>query len=203
MGNFIDLTEKKYGRLTVMQRAPNENGMTRWKCKCICGNEIIAAGNHLKAGEIRSCGCYRKEKMTSHSMRNTRLYSIWTNMKTRCNNSKNKRYKDYGARGIHVCNQWADDFNSFHEWAISNGYRDDLTIDRINVDGDYEPNNCRWIPLSEQNNNKRNTVFLTYNGNKQTLSWWARELNIYGATISKRHKKGWSDEECLFGRRGK
>lgn len=201
MSEFIDLTGQKFGRLTVIQRVPNKKDKIMWLCKCICGTEIVCAGNHLKSGDSRSCGCYRREKRTTHSMTNSRLYSIWENMKTRCNNPQSKRYKDYGERGIHVCDLWANDFVAFHEWAISNGYSDDLTIDRINVNGDYTPENCRWITLAEQNINKRNNVFLTYNGITQTLSWWANELNVYKSTIGRRHKKGWSDEECLFGRR--
>lgn len=201
MGEFIDLTGQKFGRLTVIQRVPNKKDKVMWLCKCICGTEIVCAGNHLKSGASRSCGCYRREKRTSHSMTSSRLYSIWANMKTRCNNPQSKRYKDYGERGIHVCDMWVNDFVAFHEWAISNGYSDDLTIDRINVNGDYTPENCRWITLAEQNINKRNNVFLTYNGITQTLSWWANELNVYKSTIGRRHKKGWSDEECLFGRR--
>ena len=200
MGSFDDLTGNKYGRLTVIRRVPNMNGHTMWLCKCECETEISVAARHLKSGDTRSCGCYRKEAMASHFMSKTRLYKIWSNMKTRCNNPQNKRYTDYGARGIRVCNEWNSNFDSFYNWSMSSGYSDSLTIDRINVNGNYEPDNCRWITKAEQNSNKRNTVFITYNGITETMAWWANKLNLYKATISKRHRKGWSDEECLFGK---
>lgn len=130
----------------------------------------------------------------------TRLYRIFDHMKQRCYNKNNNRYKHYGGRGIVVCDEWNSDFDVFYNWAYENGYDDTLTIDRIDVNGNYEPSNCRWITNLEQQNNKRNNVLLTYNGKTQTMAQWARELNINRYTVIKRHQRGYSDKECLFGR---
>lgn len=130
----------------------------------------------------------------------TRLYRIFDHMKQRCYNKNNERYKDYGKRGINVCNEWLHDFMVFREWALNNGYNDTLTIDRIDVNGNYEPSNCRWVDNLTQQNNKRDNVFLTYNGKTQTMAQWSRELGINRHTINKRHQRGYTDKECLFGR---
>lgn len=202
MGNFIDLTGQEFGRIKVLQRAPNDGERIMWLCKCNCGNEIVIDGKHLKCGYTKSCGCLRREKRQTHAMSKTRLYKIWCGMKTRCCNPKNERYKDYGARGITICDEWINDFYEFYKWANRNGYEEHLTIDRIDVNGNYSPENCRWVSLAEQNRNRRNTVLLSHNGITQTMQWWANKLNMYPATISKRYHKGWSDEECLFGKEG-
>ena len=136
-----------------------------------------------------------------HGCSGTRLYQIWENMKKRCKNKNNHHYKNYGGRGITVCQEWDNSFCAFRLWALSSGYNDDLTIDRINVNGNYEPSNCRWITSMEQCKNLRKNVRLTYNGKTQIISDWARELNIESSTIGYRHRRGWSDEECLFGKK--
>ena len=137
-----------------------------WKCKCDCGNEKIVRGSDLTTRKTSSCGCYRKEKTsvthTIHGGKNSRLYAVWCDIKQRCNNSNNPIYKYYGERGIKLCEEWTNDFNVFREWAIKNGYdenakRGKCTIDRIDVNGNYEPSNCRWVSMAEQNLNKRNT----------------------------------------------
>lgn len=168
--NYNELKGRKFGKLTVIERAvpkkPNKKH-TFWKCKCECGNEIITSSNHLLTGHTRSCGCSHKEltgeknPSYKHGKRNSRLYTIWAGMKSRCLNKENNKYKNYGGRGIKLCDEWTDKENgfiNFYNWAINNGYNEKLTLDRRNVNGDYCPENCRWLTLQEQNWNKINTI---------------------------------------------
>lgn len=127
----------------------------------------------------------------------TRLYEIWKGMKRRCNDSNRKEYRIYGGRGIKVCKEWETSFTSFRNWALSNGYNDTLTIERNDVNGNYEPLNCRWATKKEQANNKRNNRFLTHNGKTLTIAQWAKELNVHENTLRNRIKKGWSEEEIF------
>ena len=130
----------------------------------------------------------------------TRLYSIYRGMTTRCYNSNTPNYKRYGARGITMCDEWKDNFQTFYDWAMSHGYSDELTIDRIDNNGNYEPSNCRWITVKEQNRNKRNVKFITYGGKTQTIPEWTKELHLGKETIRERLKRGYTDYEALFGR---
>ena len=147
----LNLIEKKFGRLIVIKKQGKYKKHTLWLCKCDCGKETIVSNQALRTGRTHSCGCLRKELMTVHgwSRKRKRLYSIWINMKARCRDKNRKNYKNYGARGIKVCKEWAESFISFRNWALASSYQDNLTIDRINNDGNYEPDNCQWLTRIE------------------------------------------------------
>lgn len=186
----IDITGKKFGRLTAIKFHHNKirsNGKTRqyWLCKCDCGNEKIVLKSAL-GKTVFSCGCLQKEKakiscvknFTKHSLSNTRLFKIWINMKDRCFNEKNSAYKNYGGRGINVCEEWSMDFMNFYNWAITNGYNDNLTIDRIDNNGNYKPDNCRWATRKEQGRNKRNNIKILYQNKIYCVSELAELMRI-------------------------
>lgn len=200
----LQLANRKFGRWTVIKEAENKGRHRAWICKCDCGNEKDVYQDHLVSGKSQSCGCFRTEKVsvvmreikTKHNWYGTRLYKAWQSMKMRCTNPNNHNYENYGGRGIKLCEEWRE-FTPFKEWALNNGYDDTLTIDRIDVNGNYEPSNCRWTTIAVQNNNKRNNRFVTYNGRTQTVSQWAEELNINRDTIYTRLNRGWSEERAL------
>ena len=203
--NLQDITGRTYGRLTVIKRVENLPGVLspRWLCKCECGNEKVVRGDYLRSGVTTSCGCYRKERVqaavTKHGLYKSRLYRIWARMKTRCLTPTADGYRDYGARGIAICDEWRDNFESFYDWAMSHGYRDDMTIDRINNDGNYEPSNCRWATRREQQNNTRRTIRLTIKGETHTISEWSDLTGICRATIYNRFRNYWPSDRLLEG----
>ena len=165
-------------------------------CKCKCGNEVVVYKNDIKNGHTKSCGCLRG-RTKKHGLLNTRLYHIWQSMKARCFSNYYKNYSCYGGRGITVCEEWKNDFMQFYEWAIKNGYKENLTIDRIDVNGNYEPSNCRFITIKEQNRNKRNNVKIYYNGQEKCISEWAELFGIKKGLLYGRLKRGWPIERAL------
>ena len=206
MGKFVDLTGKRFGRLVVNDLYDRNNGVIRYECICDCGNQTVVRASNLRSGHTKSCGCFHddssSEKGTerhyrTHSMTGTRLYRIWHGMKSRCYNPNVQYYCYYGSKGVGMCEEWKSHFEQFYQWAISNGYDDGLSIDRIDSNGDYCPENCRWATPIEQQANRINTPRLTCHGVTKTLSEWAAETGIKRNTIRERLNRGWSVEKSL------
>lgn len=202
----------KFGRLTVLNRVENYvsaggSVKAQWNCKCDCGNYVVVPTCNLVRGNSKSCGCYNLEQIKSrsitHNQRHTRLYGVWTNIKSRCYNVNSKSYVNYGGRGIVMCQEWCDSFESFSKWAYENGYdpsakHGECTIDRIDVDGNYCPENCRWTNAKEQSNNRTNTYYLTIDNITHSLSEWADITGIKYHTIFARiNKLGWEPKKAL------
>ena len=195
MGKFIDISGNKYGKLTVIEKVNKENkNITYWLCECECGNKKTISKPNLTTGHSKSCGCLAIESATGnkyglkHNESKTRLYFIWQSMKQRCYDKNVNGYKYYGLRGIEICNDWLD-YEKFSEWSKGNGYKNNLSIDRIDVNGNYEPENCRFITAKQQNRNKTTSVFITYFGIKKCVSEWSEILGIPQTTIHNRMKK--------------
>lgn len=186
---------RRFGELVVLGIAGSDNG-TLWRCKCDCGNETVRLGGALrrkeKIGQAPFCGDESK-----HRYYDTPLFRIYWNMVNRCNCPSSTAYKNYGARGIRVCDQWSTGFLEFQKWARASGYEVGLSIERDDVNGNYEPANCRWIPVTEQNLNKRNSRRLTWNGKTQSPREWADELGIPFDVIQLRVTRGWSTDRVL------
>lgn len=191
-----DLKNQRFGNLVVIERVENLNKKTRWKCICDCGNYKNVLSNHLKSGAITNCGCIKSKQIskanTKHGLSNSRIYRIYNHMKDRCYRKNDKRYKDYGGRGIKICKEWIEKengFMNFYNWAMNNGYDENLTIDRIDVNGNYEPDNCRWSTMIQQCNNTRKNRYYEYNGETHTLAEWGRIYNISCKIIRYRIEK--------------
>lgn len=207
MSKLIDLTGQRFGRLTVLYRAPGKprsNGKyrTMWHCRCDCGNELDINGDSLKKGVSQSCGCYRKEvnreRLATHGQTDTRLYGIWLAMKRRCDLPTVHAYKDYGGRGISVCQEWQENFEAFYEWSYNHGYAENLSIDRIDNDGNYEPSNCQWVDNVAQANNRRTNRLVTINGETHNITQWAQILNKSPKLIFGRIYAGWAPERAVL-----
>jgi len=198
MPPFKNLIGQRFGRLTVVEcNGINKNHKIIWKCLCDCGNETIVIGAQMANGKTKSCGCLFREKITKHGLTGTKIYTAWNSMMSRCYHSKNKYYREYGARGISVCNKWHD-AKAFHDWAVSNGYKDGLTIDRIHNDGNYEPSNCRWATIKEQSNNRRTNRLITINGITRNMTEWAKVAGIKVVTLHARLRLGWEEKDLLL-----
>lgn len=191
MGRFKDLTGQQFEYLTVLRRSEKTWGKTKpvvlFECQCKCGKIILVSGYALTSGHTKSCGC---RKVKHHGRRdNLKLYEAWKNMKRRINDPKNKRYANYGGRGIKYCPEW-DEFVPFRDWALANGYKEGLTIDRINNDGDYCPENCRWATAIEQANNTSRNHFIDVKGEQMTMAQAARALGLTYSTVQHRIERG-------------
>lgn len=201
MAKMLDLTGKRFGRLTVICLDHKENGYYFWECKCDCGNSKIVKTSLLRNGHTQSCGCklveHAKNMVYKHGLSNTDLYSVYRSMISRCYDKNHRFYKNYGGRGITICNEWLNNFKLFYDWALANGYRKGLSIDRIDNNKGYFPNNCRWATQKEQMNNIRNNKIYTYNGKTQTVSQWAEELGWGRTTLDNRLRAGWSFEKAV------
>ena len=196
----IDLTGRKFGKLTVISEAKDLHGHLVWNCVCECGknNKKPIFGYALKHGIRTHCGCEGRSRFSNrtHGKSETKLYKVWSSMKHRCLNPNDQYFFNYGGRGISVCKEWLS-FEPFNEWAMGNGYAKGLTIERIDNDGNYFPENCTWIPKTEQSSNTRKCVMLTYGGKTMNLTRWAKELGVPFPLLQGRKKRGWSDEKTI------
>lgn len=196
-----DITGMKFGRLTAIKFDHKEEDCRYcWLFKCDCGGEIIARKSDVMRGAVKFCKKCKYESVTKHGQNGTRLYAVWNSMKQRCLNKNHKNYKDYGGRGITICDEWKNDFTKFYDWAMNSGYNINAkymqcTLDRINVNGNYEPINCRWITMKEQGENTRTAHLINYKGECHCLSEWARILNIGRKNLEYKLKKGLTLEE--------
>lgn len=210
--NFKDISGEKFGRLTVLRYLEikeRENRNRNWLCECECGNIVQVNGAKLTSGHTQSCGCLVNEHIKNLNLKYKnpckRLYSVYKAMLSRCYDTSNNRYSDYGERGIRVCNDWLGEYgyDSFSEWAFLNGYDEkaetgQLTLDRIDVNGNYEPTNCRWITNQEQQNNRRDCHYIEYNGEVHTVTEWARILGIPIAKMRYHIGKGKTIQEIMI-----
>lgn len=204
-----DISGQRFGRLTAIAytgRRTDKGHNSIWLFRCDCGNYVERPGSSVTCGtKVPSCGCYIRERAgnlnKTHGGRHERLYLVWMDMRRRCYNTKDINYRNYGGRGVVVCEEWKD-YARFREWALATGYdatakRRNCTIDRIDIDGNYEPSNCRWADFITQANNKRNNVFYECNGKRKTLPEWAREVGISDSTIRNRLDRGWPFEKAI------
>lgn len=193
MGRFKDLTGLRFGRILVVKRVENLGKKVAYQCKCDCETIKVVRATDL-GRRINSCGCLQKEvaskSNSKHRKSGTRLYSIYKNMKSRCHNPNYKNYKFWGGKGITICNEWLDDFENFYEWSIKNGYKENLTLDRIDNDKDYTPDNCRWVPYSIQSANRDNTIKIKIDNEEKVLSEWARIYGFKPRTLHQRYASG-------------
>lgn len=201
-----DLTGRRFGRLVVVSRAPNgKNWRARWNCICDCGNNSVVCASHLKNGHTQSCGCLNKEINSNRNKQNrkykycnNRIYDCWKDMKRRCYDPNNSHAKNYYQKGIRVCDEWYNSFENFQEWAITHGYQDNLTLDRIDGNKDYCPENCRWATLKQQGNNTSRNRLIEYKGKVQTLAQWCDELGLKYKVIENRiNRYKWTVERAF------
>ena len=196
----IDLTGEKFCLLTVDSYAKTENGYAYWNCTCDCGNKTIVRGSNLKSGEVKSCGCltHRFSANRTHGESKSKLYRHWISMIYRCSKPNNHAYKWYGGRGISVCDEWKT-YEGFKQWVQKTRPDESYTCERIDVNGDYCPQNCTWIPLNKQQNNRTTCIVIEYNGKRKNLTEWCKEYGIdYYLVHNRIYKLGWDFEKALF-----
>lgn len=206
MAKALDLTGLRFGRLVVMRLTDGITGgggkpRRRWTCLCDCGNTVVASTQDLRKGDVRSCGCLKHDetvkRMTSHGSSRTRLHNIWKAMRKRCRNIHNSDFAHYGGRGISVCSEWDSSFETFRDWALLHGYEDGLTIDRIDVNKGYSPDNCRFCSMKSQANNRTSNVVIEFNGESHTIKEWSEITGIPYSRLYMRLKK-WGPVERSF-----
>ncbi|EKQ70400.1 hypothetical protein OsccyDRAFT_0687 [Leptolyngbyaceae cyanobacterium JSC-12] len=204
MPKLDNLSGQRFGRLVAVSReGTNKSGRPLWRCICDCGNEKLTAAKELKNGKTKSCGCYRAEILATHNIshgqtrgKKSRMYKCWLDMKARCTNPNNKFYKDYGGRGIKVCERWLNSFENFKE--DMGEMPDNLTIERIDFNKDYEPGNCKWATYTEQARNTSRNRLITYKGETKCLAEWAETLGMTYQTLNTRINKHKWDIERAF-----
>lgn len=191
-----DLTGQSFGKLKVIGIDDRNSRKTYWICQCECGNIKSVRSDSLLCGAVRSCGCMKKEQdrknLTanhSHKQSGTRLYNIWQGIKGRCNNPHEACYYRYGGRGIKICEEWNNSFVPFYEWAMSHGYSENLSVDRIDVDGNYCPENCKWSTNKEQSNNRRTNIKIKIGNSVKSLKEWCEIFNLDYGTINARYDR--------------
>lgn len=197
-----ELAGQKFGRLLVLyETGERKHHQVVWHCRCDCGNEVNVKGGSLTSGHTTSCGCYNRERVaeahTTHNMTDHPTHHVWRAMLQRCENPSDKAYENYGGRGITVCAEWHS-AEKFINWALASGWEKGLSIDRIDNNGNYEPNNCHWVTSKENNRNRRNNHLIIFGGRMQFLTDWAEELGINECTLSSRiNKLHWPIERAL------
>ena len=202
MPKIHDITGRKFGRLTIisMDSIRTNSGQLRWLCRCDCGTEKVITGDNLKIGHTSSCGCFAKEasrkRMLKHGKEGSSIYRCWLNMRSRCYNKKDISYSRYGGRGITVCPRWDYSFNDFY--LDMGDIPADMSIDRIDNDGDYSPDNCKWSTRTEQANNRRRSKLITHDGETLSHAEWSRRLGGCIELVGSRLRKGWTEEEAIL-----
>ena len=198
---FNDIKGMRFGKLYVLEKTDKRRGRSiLWKCLCDCGNITYVDSYSLKSGNTKSCGCGKTEghpKYGDTSIKNNPIYHIWQGMRDRCSRKKNKSYSYYGGRGIKVCEEWQNSFLSFMNWAIANGYKKNLTIERIDNNGNYCPENCTFATMKQQSNNRRNGAYFSYNGETHTISEWSDILGVKQSLLRYRLWKGMPFQKAI------
>ena len=214
MLNIENFIGNRYGRLKIIslnrieRQEYKSKGTTKYKnkyfvnCICDCGKETAKSLSSIRQGSTRSCGCLSNENKTSHGMNDTKLNGVWRDMKYRCSNPNSKYFKNYGGRGIRVCSEW-NEFEEFYKWSVNNGYKEGLSIDRINSNGNYAPSNCRWVDMKTQQRNRGNNRKVEYDNKNLCLTEWAEITGLHPKTIAYRLNNGWSVEDALTKPKGK
>jgi hypothetical protein len=196
-GKKANLMGKRFGILTVVGEAESDIGNNAmWLCRCDCGTVKVIRALSLKSGETSSCGC--RQGKYRHGMSKTRLHRIWCHMVARCQCKTDAAYDDYGGRGISICSEWRDSFETFRDWALKNGYSKNLTIDRKDNNGDYCAENCKWSTPKEQSNNRRSNIFFEHDGKRMTVTEWVQELGLNRGTVFDRIRRGWPVEQAIL-----